>query len=139
MLHHETISGTVSAVELIQASYQLGPHCHHAAQLMLVVRGLVICEVAQGLWLVPPQSALWIPARMTHSMRGVSDLQLYCVYIDPRLTTYLPRKCCVLTVSPLVRELVIEMSRPLEHRGGAPPDGRMIGIMLERLATAPSE
>ena len=39
----------------------------------------------------------------------------------------------------VVRGLAIEMLRPLEHSSGAPPDGRMIGIMLERLATAPSE
>ena len=39
----------------------------------------------------------------------------------------------------VVRGPAIEMLRPLEHSSGAPPDGRMIGIMLERLATAPSE
>jgi AraC-like ligand binding domain len=44
-------------------------HAHRRAQLLLSVRGMITCEVASGLWLVPPQSALWIPPGITHSVR----------------------------------------------------------------------
>lgn len=135
----ESFVGRVSAVELIETGYQLGSHCHHEAQLMLVIRGLVTCEVISGLWIVPPQCALWIPDRIAHSMRGVGDLQLYCVYVDPKLTDFLPRECCVLTMSPLLRELVIEISHLPGNYDVDGPDGRMIEIMLDRLATAPME
>jgi AraC-like DNA-binding protein len=139
MRDRERFNDPVSAVELIKKGFELGPHCHHEAQLMLVVRGLVSCEVASGLWMVPPQCALWIPAGMEHSMRGVGDLQLYCVYVDPKLTPELPRDCCVLTVSPLLREIVIELSHLPKYADGYDPDPQLIAIMINRLATASVE
>jgi AraC-like DNA-binding protein len=135
----EPFTGPVDAVELIKKGFELAPHCHHEAQLMLVVRGLVTCEVASGLWMVPPQCALWIPACMTHSMRGVGDLQLYCVYVDPKLAESLPRECCVLTVSPLLREIVIEISHSPNRSRVDGPDARLIGFMIDQLATASVE
>jgi AraC-like DNA-binding protein/quercetin dioxygenase-like cupin family protein len=138
-LSFKTTDGAVSGVELIKAGFELAAHRHDDAQLMLVVRGLVTCEVAPGLWIVPPQCALWIPAGMEHSMRGVGDLQFYCLYVEPKLTQSLPRECCTLTVSPLLRELVIEISHLPSHYNVDGPDGRMIGTMLDRLATAPVE
>ncbi len=132
-------SSVISAVEFIEQDSQLGAHCHHEAQLMLVLRGLVTCEVDQGLWLVPTQSALWIPHRTTHAMQGVGDLQIYCVYVDPRLTRSLPSACCVMKVSPLLRELIVELSHLSAHQAIDPPDERIIGLMLDRLAIAPSE
>lgn len=138
-LTFKTTDAAVAAVEFVRAGYELAPHRHDDAQLMLVVRGLVTCEVAAGLWMVPPQCALWIPAGVEHSMRGVGDLQLYCVYVEPKLTDFLPVECCTLTVSPLLRELVIEISHLPSHCDVDGPDGRMIGTMLDRLATAPVE
>lgn len=76
----------VWAVEFAETGYQLSAHCHSEAQRMLVVRGLVTCEIAMRQWMVPPECALWIPERMAHSMRGVGNLQLCCVYVDAKLT-----------------------------------------------------
>jgi AraC-like DNA-binding protein len=123
----------------MEAGYELPAHRHEDAQLMLVLRGLVTCEVAAGLWMVPPQCALWIPVGVEHSMRGAGDLQLYCVYVQPQLVHGLPQQCCTLGVSPLLRELVIEISHLPNHYDADGPDGRMIATMLDRLAAAPVE
>jgi len=138
-LSFKKTDGAVSAVELVNADFKLPTHKHDDAQLMLVTRGLVTCEVATGLWMVPLGSALWIPAGMEHSMQSVGDLQLYCVYIEPKLTRLLPLSCCTLAVSPLLRELVIEISHLPAHCDVDGPDSRMIGVLLDRLATVPVE
>jgi AraC-like DNA-binding protein len=137
-------SGLVSALELIEVGNELMPHHralhkHDDAQLLLVLNGLVTCEVASGLWMVPPQCALWIPVGMVHSARGVGNVQLQCVYFDPKLTQRLPTVCCTLRVSPLLRELLIEISHLKFGYDADGPDARMIGVMLERLADAPAE
>jgi len=140
MLWSDPFNGPVCAVELVEkAGFQVGSHCHSEAQLMLVVRGFVTCEVALGLWMVPPQCALWVPACMAHSTRGVGDLQLDTVYVDPKLTTRLPQECCVLTVSPLLREIIFEMSRLPKQSDADGPDARLIGILIDRLASAAVE
>src|SRR5271163_4370042 len=82
----KTTDGSVSAVEYLDAGHELAAHRHGDAQLMLVTQGLISCEVSTGLWMVPAQCAMWIPARMEHSFRGgVGNLQAYCVYIRPEL------------------------------------------------------
>ncbi len=72
-------------------------------------------------------------------MRGIGDLQLYCVYVAPTLAAPLPRDCCTLTVSPLLREIVIEISHLPHHYDINGPNRRLIGTMLDRLAIAPVE
>jgi AraC-like DNA-binding protein len=140
MRSFKTTDGAVSAVEVLNAGHELAAHRHDDAQLLLVTHGLISCEVSTGLWMVPPQCAMWIPAGMEHSLRGgVGNLQLYCVYIRPELIRPLPRECCTLTISPLLRELVIETSHLPSDYDADGPDGRLIGTMLDRLALAQVE
>lgn len=137
---HE-IPRAVSAIgmELVTEGVEGEPHSHRKAQLILTTRGLVTCNVAQGLWMVPPQCALWVPGGMEHSVRAVGEVELYLLFLDPEITNASPAECCTVSIAPLLRELVIAVSRlPLLYdREGAP--GRLIHTMLDQLATAPVE
>lgn len=131
----------VSAVgmELVTQGWEKEPHAHHKSQLIMAVKGLVTCEVAKGLWLVPSHCALWIPGGLPHSVRALGDVELYCLFIDPDLTSALPRECCTIGISPLLRELAIAVSRlpPLYEPGGRA--GPLIQTMLNELEAAPVE
>ena len=60
----------VYGVTLATGVIELSHHAHRKAQLLLTLRGVFTCEVESGLWLVPPQCAIWIPAaRCTPSRR----------------------------------------------------------------------
>jgi AraC-like DNA-binding protein len=141
MFDPDGVPRALSAVgmELVTEGWELEPHAHRKAQLVLAVRGLVTCEVAKGLWMVPSQCALWIPGDLPHSMRCSGDLELYCLFVDPDLTRSLPTECCTIAIAPLLRELVIAVSRlpPLYDRDG--PAGVLIQAMLNELQTAPVE
>jgi mannose-6-phosphate isomerase-like protein (cupin superfamily) len=67
------------AVGLIIASGGLEsqPHAHREAQVMVLVRGELTCESAGALWIVPPNSALWIPPSVTHRIRARAPLEGY--------------------------------------------------------------
>ncbi|WP_343616992.1 helix-turn-helix transcriptional regulator [Novosphingobium sp.] len=135
----EEIPRPVSAVgmELFTEGFEQPPHQHRKAQLILAVRGLITCEVAQGLWMVPRQCALWIPGDMEHSVRCVGDLEVYTLFIDPELAGNLPMECSTFSTGPLLRELLIAVSRlpSLYDVDGA--DGRLIQTMLDQLERAP--
>jgi AraC-like DNA-binding protein len=137
----DEVPRAVSAVgmELVTGGFEQPPHLHRKAQLMLAVRGLITCEVAKGLWMVPPQCALWIPGGMQHSVRAVGEVELYVLFVDPDIVPELPTECCTVAIDPLLRELVIAVAHlpPLYDRDG--PPGRLIQTMLDRLATAPVE
>lgn len=131
----------VSAVgmELVTEGLEQPPHQHRKAQLILAVRGLITCEVAQGLWMVPRQCALWIPGGMEHSVRCAGDLEVYILFVDPELASGLPAECSTFSTGSLLRELIVAVSRlpVLYEVQGA--DGRLIQTMLDQLERAPIE
>ncbi|WP_404482607.1 AraC family transcriptional regulator [Novosphingobium sp. BL-52-GroH] len=137
----EEVPRAVSAVgmDLVTEGFEQPPHTHRKAQLILAARGLITCEVAKGLWMVPPQCALWIPGGMEHSVRAVGEVELYVLFVDPKIAPELPTECCTVSISPLLRELVIGVANlpTLYDRDG--PPGRLIHTMLDELQVAPVE
>lgn len=124
---------------VITHGWEKEPHAHRRGQLLLSVKGLITCEVASGLWLVPSQNALWIPPGKVHDMHCVGDVEIYLVFMDASLIGALPQQCCTLAISPLLRELIRAVSHlpPLYDEAG--PPAPLIQTMLNELAAAPVE
>lgn len=135
-LYPDEVPRPVTAVRMIETDYERTTHSHRKAQLILAIRGLVTCEVARGLWMVPPQCALWIPGGMEHSIRGFGLTELTYLFVEPASANGLPPQCCTLAVPPLLRELILELSSlPLLYElEGA--DMRLVDTTLDRLAAA---
>lgn len=114
-------------------------HAHVESQLMFQVRGELTCEASNALWIVPPQSALWVPGGVDHRIRGRAPLEGYSVFVDPRAGANLPRECCAVSVSPLFKELLFRLAtRPMNYDlEGA--DARLVAVLLDELATAKVE
>ncbi|VEA71648.1 AraC-like ligand binding domain [Serratia rubidaea] len=104
----------------INENWEVEPHRHHKAQLIYTARGMLRCEVENGLWLVPPQCALWMPGNVLHSARGTGATECYALFVDAAAAGDLPDSCCTLTISPLLRELLLAASRftPLYDQQG---------------------
>ncbi|MDH0648790.1 helix-turn-helix transcriptional regulator [Pseudomonas sp. GD03858] len=119
--------------------WELAPHRHRKGQLIYTVRGMLDCEVETGVWIVPPQCAVWIPGGMLHSTRGSGETECYCLFVEPEAVEHLPARCCTLSVSPLLRELLLKASgfAPLYAEQG--PQGRLIATLLDELCAAPVE
>lgn len=100
-------------MELVTDGYEEAPHRHDRAQLILGLSGLITCTVADGLWMVPPGCAVWIPGGTEHSVRADGKLEVYILKVEEAIAPDLPTQACTMTVSPLLRELVIEVARPL--------------------------
>ncbi|MCP4616760.1 MAG: AraC family transcriptional regulator [Bradyrhizobium sp.] len=117
---------------------ELPLHSHYKGQLVVASRGAVMCRAVDGLWIVPPQGAVWIPGGILHS-NSVSDFgKIYIVFIDPAATK-LPRQCCTFTISPLVRELIDRLASfpPLYPPEG--PTSRLARVLLDELVQMTSE
>ncbi|MDR2127471.1 MAG: helix-turn-helix transcriptional regulator [Burkholderiaceae bacterium] len=112
-------------------------HRHPKGELVLTLRGVITCEVANALWVMPPQNALWIPAGMRHKAKAAGTIECYIVFIDPRAATHLPKQCCALATTPLLRELLIRSASlpALYAEGGM--ESRLMTLLLDELALAP--
>lgn len=101
-------------------------HSHRRAQLIYAARGVITVGSREGRWVVPPTRAVWIPAHTPHWMEMRRRAQVRIVYIENREAGSLPKQCHVVTVSPLLRELILEAVR-IPNR--YPPQGREARIM----------
>ena len=88
--------------------YILPPHQHRRAQLLYGATGLMYVTTQDGEWVVPPQHAVWIPPETVHAVRfaGVTTRSLY---IEPDCVAAFikHRRCEVISVSPLLRQLLL--------------------------------
>ncbi len=60
-----------------------------------------------GTWVVPPNRAVWIPAKVPHTITMSGVVAMRTLYLKPRLAKGPPRDCCVINVSALLKELIL--------------------------------
>jgi AraC-like DNA-binding protein len=114
-------------------------HEHRKAQLLYSRYGVMKCEAEQGLWMVPPQCAVWIPPNTRHNVKSVKPVSGYCLFVEPDALPSMPRLCSTISVSPLLRELLVRcvdfpILYPLKGR-----EARLVSIVLDELSIAPVE
>ena len=113
-------------------------HFHEQDQLVHAVRGVMTVRTTHGMWVVPPHRGVWIPARLAHAIAMSGAVTMKTLYLAPRLARRLPRDCCVLHVSPLLRELVLHACTFGALDSKVPEQARVVGILLDQLAVAPA-
>lgn len=93
------------------AGYDVPAHAHGSDQLIYATRGVMEISADQSLWLTPPHLAVWIPAGTRHRIRMPGAVSMRTLYLRRGLLRRAPQICTVLNVSPLLRELVVEVVR----------------------------
>lgn len=89
------------------AGHVIPLHFHDRDQLVYASRGVMTVRTRDGSWVVPTDRAVWIPANSPHSITMSGRVAMRTLYLRPRLAKTLPRDCCVVNVSPLLKELVL--------------------------------
>lgn len=82
-------------------------HFHDWDQLVYASLGVMTVRTKNGTWVAPPHRAIWIPASVPHSITMSGLVAMRTLYFRKRLVSTLPRECCVINISPLLRELIL--------------------------------
>lgn len=88
--------------------YCVPEHAHGSDQLIYATSGVMQVFSGESMWLIPPQFALWIPARTQHRIQMPGAVSMRTLYIRRGLVSALPPRCAVLHIAPLLRELIVE-------------------------------
>lgn len=123
----------------VTKNWETATHRHRKAQLIYTVRGILNCEIEDGVWIVPPQCAVWIPGDLPHSARGSGETECYCLLVEPDAAPDLPKTCCTISVSPLLRELLLRAAAFPELYASGGKEDRLIATLLDELSDAPVE
>ena len=137
----DSVSRAVVALSATSVSKEWGNarHQHRKAQLIYSARGILNCEIEDGVWIVPPQCAIWIPGDLPHSARGAGETECYCLFVEPDAAPDLPKTCCTISVSPLLRELLLKAASIPELYALGGREDRLIAALLDELVAAPVE
>lgn len=121
-----------------EAGFYAPFHSHGWGQLLFIADGLIQVSAKDvGYWVVPPQRAVWIPAFIEHDARTIHPVKMRNVYVSPQAAKDLPNHCQVVTVTPLLRELMLAMVEldTLYDEGGA--EDRLVSVFLDQFKTTP--
>lgn len=99
----------------------LTAHSHRRGQLLYAVDGVMQVRTPQGVWLVPPQRALWVPPFVEHEIRMLSNVSMRTLYIGEKEGQGIGERCRLLEVSVLLRELILAL---LAESNDYRPDSR---------------
>ncbi|MGC7403107.1 AraC family transcriptional regulator [Pandoraea pneumonica] len=125
-------------VNVVGAEDEQPVHQHRKGQLVFALRGSVTCRVSNALLMVLPHAGVWIPGNLPHSNHASVDAQIIFLFVEPDALV-LPSHPSLLSVSPVVREMVIHLA---DH-GDAFPDAtryaQFCQVLLDQLSGAPAE
>ncbi len=137
----DSVSRSVVALSAtsVKKDWENARHQHRKAQLIYSLRGILNCEIEDGVWIVPPQCAVWIPGDLPHAARGAGETECYCLFVEPDAAPELPKTCCTIAVSPLLRELIMKVAGFPEFYAQGGREDRLIATLLDELVAAPVE
>jgi AraC-like DNA-binding protein len=109
-------------------------HSHPRAQLLYAESGTMKVTTERGSWIVPPHRAVWFPPKYPHQTGTLSPVEMRTLYIrGDACPQEAPDGPCVISVSPLLRELVRRVTvMPVEYDEEG-RDGKIVSLLLQEI------
>jgi len=119
--------------------YVIESHAHPWHQLLCPWSGAMTVYGGRFSWIVPPGTAVLLPAETRHSIRMWGDVAGRSLYFPPSLQApaLALEECRVISVTPLLRELICRVIewRALDTR--VPVQQALLHLLLDEMNTVP--
>ena len=134
---HLDFHDTAHAMAAMEVNYpdgaSTGWHSHPRGQLLYAIEGVMVVRSAEGTWIVPPNRALWLAARLEHDVKMSGEVKIRTLFIDATAVRHMPDKSCVIEISSLLRELVVAaVWVPLDYEDGG-RDDRLMRLLVDEV------
>jgi len=113
-------------------------HSHPEDQLIFASKGVMTVRTKQGIWVVPPLRAVWIPAGTPHSVAILGTVSMRTLYFAPRQVRTESAKCFVMNVSSLLRELILHACSFPTLTKQVKVQAHLIAVIIDQLETVQS-
>jgi AraC-like DNA-binding protein len=90
----------------------------------------------QSCWMIPPGKAVLIPAGFPHSIRMWGTVGMRSLYFPPSVEV--TGQCRVLSVTPLLKELILRVVEMAGLDSRQPAHNRLIALLLDEIQTPPA-
>ena len=117
---------------------KIKPHLHPWSQLTYSCKGVMNIETKEGIFVIPPEQALWIPPKTVHMHFCMQQVSNRSIYIDPNWSEELGDSVRMLTVDPLLKALILEVANWSENYQETEQTNRLTQVLIDRLVVAES-
>jgi AraC-like DNA-binding protein/quercetin dioxygenase-like cupin family protein len=116
----------------------LRPHRHASHQLLFAASGAMTVTGDRTTWMIPPGRAVLIPAGALHAIRMWGDVAMRSLYfpVGAAASAFDADACRVISVSPLLRELILRVAELAALDSRVAADARLMGVLMDELAAA---
>lgn len=139
MIHE--LEDTPRRVVALATDYEDGaylkPHAHRRSQFLYSMQGMMEVETSAGKWLVLPYRGVWIPAGEIHSVTML-NASTRSLYIDTTEEMMRGDICEVVTVSPLLHSLLLEVVKLPRLYDLSGREGALVTLLLHEVHLAKS-
>lgn len=113
-------------------------HRHEWVQFSYAISGVLGVHTAEGSFFAPPQWGVWIPAGLEHEVVTSMRAEMRSLYIRREDSRWAPKRCRVLEVTPLARELIKHFCLlPASYPEHDSSESRLVQVLLDQLANLP--
>ncbi len=134
-------TGDGFAVRSLAVTYRnkftVSEHDHPWGQLVYGISGVMRVSAGGTIWFVPPTRAIWLPPRRPHTIVMQGDVAMRTLYLAPERTVGLLDEAVALEVSPLLRELVLQILKIGMLNGRIAVHERLAGVLTDLILDAP--
>jgi AraC-like DNA-binding protein len=117
------------------------PHRHEWHQLLFARSGAMSVQAERQSWMIPPGKCVFVPAGSAHSIRMWGEVAMNSLAFAKALAweDLASWDCRVISVTPLLRELVLRVAElgALDVRLEA--HARLMGVLADEMSMAPVE
>jgi AraC-like DNA-binding protein len=109
------------------------PHSHPRGQLLFASKGLMKVASDNGIWFIPPQRGLWIPAGIVHDQAMLTQTWIRTIYIAQKQAKSFGSRVKVIEVDTLLRELILAlMDQPMLYPDDV-PNRSIVALILHKI------
>ncbi|MFD0019772.1 AraC family transcriptional regulator [Streptomyces sp. NPDC058382] len=134
-IRHEPVAPT--RTQWMAPGAAIDAHRHDDHQIVYAGRGVLAVTTSTGSWIAPGTRAIWVPAGTVHAHQAHGEIDLHLVGLPASDNPLGLDGPTVLTVGPLLRELILAHTRtPYD---GSPERGRLRAVLLDQLRSSDQE
>jgi AraC-like DNA-binding protein len=112
-------------------------HEHDRHQLAWTASGVLTMGTGESTWVLPRSRALWIPARVPHTVHVAVPAQMYSLYFRPARGPIHWVHPTVVSVTQLLGELILHLAAPIGADETRRRAEALVFDLLEPVALAP--
>ncbi|MGW0700244.1 AraC family transcriptional regulator [Streptomyces sp. NPDC002867] len=123
--------------QMLAPGESIDAHRHDDHQIVYAGTGVVAVTTDAGTWFAPGTRAIWVPAGCVHAHRAYGRLELHLLGLPARTNPHGLHTPGVLSVSPLLRELILAWTRG--PQADSPERRRLRAVVLDQLRSSPQQ